>query len=62
MIFENIKFYAKQKGLSISEVERQAHIAKGHVYKWKNYFPNISTAMKVAEVLGVTVDDLLRES
>lgn len=62
MIYENIKYYAKKRGLTISELERQAHLSRGHIYKLggKNE-PTISTLQKVADVLGVTVNTLLKE-
>lgn len=61
MIYENIKFYAKKRGMSISEVERQADLARGHIYKWMKHEPNIVSLKKVADVLGVTVNTLIEE-
>lgn len=62
MIYENIKHYAKKRGLSISEVERQAGLARSHACKWKDdYNPSLTSLQKVADVLGVTVNTLLKE-
>ena len=54
MIYENIKHYAKKRGLTIREIERRAGLARGHMEKWKRL-------QKVADVLGVTVNTLLKE-
>lgn len=62
MIYENIRYYAKKRGITISELERQAHLSKGHIYKFDGKSePTISTLQKVADVLGVTVQTLLKE-
>ncbi len=62
MIYDNIKHYAKKRGLSIMEVERQAGLARGHTSKWevKNE-PTIASLQKVADVLGVSIGTLLKE-
>lgn len=62
MIFENIKYYAKKRGLTIKEVERRAGIAENGTYKWKNDFsPSLTSLQKVADVLGVSIGTLLKE-
>lgn len=62
MIYENIRYYAKKRGISISELERQSGLSRGHIGKWESKSePTISTLQKVADVLGVTVNTLLRE-
>ena len=62
MIYENIKYYAKKRGLTIREIERRAGLARGHMEKWKQtYNPNLASLQKVADVLGVTVNTLLKE-
>ena len=62
MIFENIKYYAKKRGLTVKEVDRRAGIAENGSYKWKNdYTPSLTSLQKVADVLGVTVNTLIKE-
>ncbi len=62
MIYENIKYYAKKRDMSIREVERRAGLTRGHMEKWKRTFnPNLTSLQKVADVLGVTVNTLLKE-
>lgn len=61
MIYENVVELAKRRGITISKVEREAGIAKGSINKWKKVSPSISNVQAVANVLGVTVNRLLRE-
>lgn len=62
MVYKNIEFYAKKRGMSIREIERRAGLARGHIEKWKRTFnPSLTSLQKVADVLGVTVNTLLRE-
>nr|DAG76567.1 MAG TPA: helix-turn-helix domain protein [Caudoviricetes sp.] len=62
MIYENIEHYAKKRGMTITELERQSGLSRGHIGKWKSKNePTISALQKVADVLGVTVNTLLKE-
>lgn len=58
-IFENIKAKAKNSGISLNEIEKQAGISKGAIYKWQNSDPSVTSLKAVADILGCTVDDLL---
>lgn len=60
-MLENIKAICKQKGLSILQLEQNAGLAANTVYRWKENMPSVDKVKRVADVLGVTVDDLLRE-
>lgn len=47
MIYENIRYYAKKRGISISELERQSGLARGHIGKWESKSePTISTLQR----------------
>lgn len=62
MLYDNIKYYAERKGLSILKVEREAGLSRGHIDKWKQSTPRLDTLQKVAEVLGVSITTLLKEA
>lgn len=63
MIYENVKVLAERQGISIREVERRAGLENGSVSKWVgSVSPRLENAMKVAEVLGVDVNDLVKEA
>lgn len=61
-MLKNISKRAKEKKLSIREVERLSHIGKNTITKWGEISPSVDKVKRVAVVLGCTVDDLLRES
>lgn len=59
MIFFKVLKIAKEKGLSISKLERLAGLSKGAISKWKTASPTVENLQAVAKVLGMTVDELL---
>lgn len=61
MIFKNIEKRAKEKGYSISFVEREAGLGNGTIGKWKTVSATAENLAAVAKVLECTVDELLSE-
>lgn len=61
MIWDNIRYYADQLGMSITEVEAKAGIANGLIGRWKDAKrgPTIEYLKRVAKALGITVDQLI---
>ena len=57
--FERIKIVAKEKGMSLLEVNSEAELGKNVIYGWKTKDPNTESLKKVADVLGVSTDYLL---
>lgn len=60
MIYDNIKTLADKKGISIAEIEKRARIGNGIIGKWKESSPNIDSLVKVAKVLGVSINTLTK--
>ena len=58
MLYDKILRLSSQKGISISQLERDSGLSKGAISKWKNSDPSFSNLNAVAKILGVTVDDL----
>lgn len=58
-LFERTKQTAKERGLTLRQVEEQAGLGQNSLYAWKKYTPKGSNLQKVAGVLGVSVDYLL---
>lgn len=54
-----IKCLAKEKGMSIYEVEKEAGLGHGAISKWEKSKPLAENLQKVAAVLGVKINDLL---
>ena len=61
MIFENINRLCSQRGLTIAALEKMSGLNNATICKWKDSIPRVDTLKKVADALGVTVDDLLRK-
>lgn len=58
---ENLKYAREQKGLSQKEVSEKIGVAKStySLYESGNREPNVQTIKKIADVLGVSADELL---
>lgn len=59
MLLENISKLCKEKGISISKLERSADISNGTIGRWGVSSPTVENVRKVAEFFGVTVDSLI---
>ena len=58
-IFERTQALAKEKGLTLRELETKAGLAEKSLYNWKKYNPRAENVTAVAEILNVSVDYLL---
>ena len=63
-MLENIKQYCEAQGLTIQQLEEKANIAAGTIGRWGKdgrLMPSVDKVKRVADVLGTTVDELLKE-
>lgn len=60
-IYNNIQAKAKEAGISINSIEKEAELATGSICKWNEVSPSVRSLKKVANVLNCTVDDLLED-
>ena len=61
---ENIKRICAERGMTVQQLEERANVAAGTVGRWgKNgkFTPAVDKVKRVADALGVTVDELLLE-
>jgi len=64
MLAENIKTFRKQRGLSQEELAREADVTYSTLIKLEsgsNKNPTVKTLQQIAQALGVTLDDLMKE-
>lgn len=61
MLFDKISALCEERGISIAKLEREADLGNATVRRWKGSDPSASKLKRVADVLGVTVDELLKE-
>lgn len=57
----NIKKRCKERGISISELEKACGIGVNSIHKWDRHIPSVEKVKNVADFFGCTVDELLRE-
>lgn len=63
-MLENIKRLCAEQDITIQQLELRASIAVGTIGRWGKdgkLQPAVDKVKRVADVLGVTVDELLRE-
>jgi len=57
-MLEKIKKLAKEKGISIMQLEKECGLTSGAVYHWNDSKPSYDKVLRVARYLGVSVEDL----
>ena len=60
MIYHNIKSIADSQKVSIRKIEQDTGITLGSIYHWNDVKPSVDKVVKVANYLGVTVEELLK--
>ena len=59
MLYDNICALCKEKGISISALEKECSIGNGTIKGWAQNNPRLDLVKKVADYFHVTVDALL---
>lgn len=62
MLLKNITQLCKEKGITISRLERECGISNNSIRRWDKTSPSIKSVHRVALYLGTTVDALLSDS
>lgn len=55
----NIKKYCVKKGMTISQLESNLNFSMGLISRWTRVSPSIEKILAVADLLGVSLDDLV---
>lgn len=58
---KKIKVRASKIGLTLEEVEKAAGLSPRTIRRWDDHLPSFDKVYRVANVLGCTVDDLIRD-
>ena len=61
MIYENVKRLCDEKSMSIMALEQAAGLANGTVGGWRTAIPTAVSLQKVASVLEVSMETLMKE-
>lgn len=58
---DKIRALAKEKKVSIAEIEQNCGIGQKSIYNWDTSVPAVDKVKRVADFLGVTVEELISE-
>lgn len=58
-ILDRIKILAKQKHISLAEVERRTGLSSGSITKWNKNVPSVDKLERVAKLFNVSLDYLV---
>lgn len=61
MLYDNIKKMCERKEVSVGRIEKDLNFSNGCICKWNENEPGIRKVKKVADYLGVTIEELLAE-
>lgn len=59
LIYDKVKEICKEKNISIASVEKKAGLGNGAITKWNSSSPTVDNLKVVADILEVTVDELI---
>lgn len=60
--YDNIKRFAKSKGISLQELAEKVGLSRNMIYQYKNVNPKLETLKKIAAVLGVDTSELVDDN
>lgn len=61
MLYDRIREIAKSKKMRTRYIEREAGIKDNTMCRWNIHTPSVDKVYAVAKVLGVTIDELMKE-
>ena len=61
MLYDNVKKICEEKGISVGKIEKDLQLSNGSICKWNEIEPGIRKVQKVADYLGVSIEELLAE-
>ena len=61
MLYDNVKKICEEKGISVGKIEKDLQLSNGSICKWNENEPGIRKVQKVANYLGVSIEELLKD-
>ena len=61
MLYDNVKAICDEKKISVGKMEKDLEFSNGSVCKWNENEPGVRKVQKVADYLGVPIEELLKE-
>ncbi len=59
-IYENVERAARASGWTIYSLEKAAGFSHGAISKWRDAMPRVDSLQRVAKLLGVDINDLMK--
>lgn len=60
MLFDNVRALCNKRNIAISKLEDDLGFPRSYICKWNKNEPGIRKVQKVADYLGVTIEELLK--
>lgn len=60
MLFDNVRALCNERNIAISKLEDDLGFPRSYICKWNKNEPGIRKVQKVANYLGVTIEELLK--
>lgn len=57
---DKIRALAKERKITVAEVERTVGLSPRTVYKWDENIPSVDKVKRVADFFGVTIEELMK--
>ena len=61
-LYNNVKRIAKERKVPIYKIEDKAELSRGSICKWNKVNPTLKNVAKVCEILGVGVEEVLKDA
>lgn len=61
MIYDKVKEICNRQGVSVGYVEKTAGLGNGTISKWNDSSPSVDRLVAVANVLNVSLEELVKE-
>lgn len=59
-MIDKIKSLAKERGMTIMQVEKECSIGQRSIYNWDINIPSVDKVKRVADFFGVTIEEIIR--
>ncbi len=60
MLFDNVRALCNERNIAISKLEDDLGFPRSYICKWNKNEPGIRKVQKVADYLGVSIEELLK--
>ena len=61
MLYDNVKRLCEKNGVSVLSLEKALDFPRSSICKWNENEPGIRKVQKVADYLGVSIEELLKD-